>query len=651
MKKILLILLAILALATGSSTAISSASASTPPASGKVTFTVGTPVNLDLGCVETAPLIVWFDSGYLPTGLVMNPYTGLVTGTPTESGTFFVGGYNCGSSSGQIEDRAYSLTFIINPIPTTPAPFLEVHNVNKENCSLYFGYSFPVITDPGSVFISWENQDGTAMTSNSASNRVYYAGQIYGQTIAISELNALANQVGIQGSYSGNEPYKCGDTLTVTVGYQFQGAPVATQTVAGVIVDKPSVLPVAGGAPTQKLIPLNNDSCEFRVLATLPSAAKPGTARIGINSPGEVVNQVSFIISDQKASGLIDFTFDPGTLSNGPINMSGLGSEDYRVSSPWACGSTLYISVDYYDLQGNYWSSTLSPETNVFGVTPTRPTVGPGIGDFVISAIQSDVGACSINVTAHVPFGTTSGPLGMDIYELEGSNLISGVYNLEMPIPSDGILTSTLSFASKADMSASWPLTDDQKILDDVRDCTGTYRVVLDTIGGVLAETLVTLGQLMPSCNAGSVQVNHRCQAVDRGFYTTELNSIYPIACPFGMTTATTASKSLNDCYKPMDQTIAGFKAPKAMKFKGTTNLAVITNTKAISNFRVTGPCTAKLANIVTKVKGKKVTTKMLKVTAGKKAGMCSVALTSEPSGRYFPLDKVIKIKVSKTGK
>jgi hypothetical protein len=87
------------------------------------------------------------------------------------------------------------------------------------------------------------------------------------------------------------------------------------------------------------------------------------------------------------------------------------------------------------------------------------------------------------------------------------------------------------------------------------------------------------------------------------------------------------------------------------MKFKGTTNLAVITNTKAISNFRVTGPCTAKLANIVTKVKGKKVTTKMLKVTAGKKAGMCSVALTSEPSGRYFPLDKVIKIKVSKTGK
>jgi hypothetical protein len=41
----------------------------------------------------------------------------------------------------------------------------------------------------------------------------------------------------------------------------------------------------------------------------------------------------------------------------------------------------------------------------------------------------------------------------------------------------------------------------------------------------------------------------------------------------------------------------------------------------------------------------------MLKVTAGKKAGNCSVTLTSQAKGKYLAMSKPIKIKVSKTGK
>jgi hypothetical protein len=117
------------------------------------------------------------------------------------------------------------------------------------------------------------------------------------------------------------------------------------------------------------------------------------------------------------------------------------------------------------------------------------------------------------------------------------------------------------------------------------------------------------------------------------------------------MTTATTASKSVNDCYKPIAQTIASFKAPKSLKFSGTTNLAITTNSKALATYKVTGPCTAKVANITTKVKGKKVITKMLKVTAGKKAGNCSVTLTAQAKDKYLAMSKPVKIKVSKTGK
>jgi hypothetical protein len=616
-----------------------------------IVYTVGDTVSLDLGCGENDVTNVYYQNGQLPDGLTMSNL-GLVTGIPTTPGTFTISGYHCSYNGGWYAGYipSASVTFQINAVPT-PTPILVAHSLNTQDCSFYVGMLFTVLPDDGTVYTEASNQAGTVLRS--ILSGPFTVNQMREGAITIEDLNNQANSPGFQGSLTGNVPFQCGDTLSITVGYQFQGAPVATQTVAGIIVDKPSVLPLAGGAPTQKLIPLNNDACEFRVLATLPSAPTPGSTHITINLPGQETNQLTFTISDQTASGLMDFTFSPETLSSGYINLTGIASEDYQVSSAWACGSTIYVNVDYRDLLGNYWSSTWSPQTNVFGVTPTRPSSGPVNTDFSISATQSSVGACSINVTAHVPDGTTSGPMGMGVTELEGTDWISGVYNLEMPITANGILTSTLSFTSKADMSANWVLTDEQRVLPEVRDCTGTFRVVLDTIGGVLAETVVTLGELMPSCNAGSTldQEQRRCSPVERGFYTTELNSSTAIACPAGMTTATTASKSVNDCYKPIVQSIVGLKAPKALKFKGTVNLPLITNTKALAWFRVTGPCTAKLANIITKVKGKNVTTKMLKVTAGKKAGICLVDLTAPTSGKYLDLKKVVQIKVSKTGK
>jgi len=117
------------------------------------------------------------------------------------------------------------------------------------------------------------------------------------------------------------------------------------------------------------------------------------------------------------------------------------------------------------------------------------------------------------------------------------------------------------------------------------------------------------------------------------------------------MTTASPASKSINDCYKPLAQSVTGLKAPKALKYGTSTNLAITTNTKALAKYKVTGPCTAKVANVTTKVKGKKVTTKMLKVTASKKSGTCSVTLTSEAKDKYLAMSKPLRIKVSKTGK
>jgi cytochrome b involved in lipid metabolism len=193
---------------------------------------------------------------------------------------------------------------------------------------------------------------------------------------------------------------------------------------------------------------------------------------------------------------------------------------------------------------------------------------------------------------------------------------------------------------------------DGTAIFNNMHGGAAAQAIILSTYKiGVLGAPPVT------SCFAGYfVNVSQNsCAPAPVGYFVTSEASAAGVTsatpCPAGMTTATTASKSVNDCYKPIVQSIVGFKAPKGLKFNGTTNLALITNTKTVSAFTVAGPCTAKLTNVVTKVKGKKVTTKMLKVTAGKKAGTCSIKLTSPTTGKYLGLSKAVKIKVSKTGK
>ncbi|NBQ97412.1 MAG: hypothetical protein EBU12_04120, partial [Microbacteriaceae bacterium] len=602
-----------------------------------IVYTVGDTVSFDLGCGENDVTNVYYQNGQLPDGLTMSNL-GLVTGIPTTTGTFTLSGYYCsyngGSYAGFIPSA--TVTFQINAV-VTPVPTVLAHSLNTETCSFYFAYMFPVTPDFGTTFTKLENQSGTVIVGTLPADQLN-GNFLYSGTSTLAQINDLPNQAGWVGTFTGN-PFQCGDTITFSAGYQYKGAPVATSSVQNVVVDKPSQPATTGGAPIQKLINLNNADCQFRILSTLPTTPLPGSTKISINSYHESgqVDQLTLTIADSVAAGVMDFTFDPTQLSNGPIDVAGVASEDYQVSTSWQCGSTLYVSVEYRDLLDNYWSSTWAPQlqTDGFGITPTRPeTSTPQNQEFSISAVQSNIGDCSISVVASLP--DDARPVAIAITNTENNDWISGVIVYDS-VSTNGVITANLSFASKDDIYASVPVADENKIFEEGQGCSGTFRAIIDSPGGILTSTLFTLGETMPTCNAGSTldEEERRCTPVERGYYTTELNSTTPIACPPGMTTATTASKSVNDCYKPIVQSIVGFKAPKALKFNGTTNLALITNTKAVSAFTVTGPCTAKLANVVTKVKGKKVTTKMLKVTAGKKAGTCSINFTSPTTGKY----------------
>jgi hypothetical protein len=121
--------------------------------------------------------------------------------------------------------------------------------------------------------------------------------------------------------------------------------------------------------------------------------------------------------------------------------------------------------------------------------------------------------------------------------------------------------------------------------------------------------------------------------------------------CSKGFTTATTGATSASACYKQLTQVLTGFKAPKALKFSAKTTLIATTTAKAVTKFKTTGPCSAKIVTVTTKVKGKKVSSKVLSVTASKKAGTCKIVQTSAEVGKYAGLTKITSIKISKTGK
>jgi hypothetical protein len=601
-------------------------------------YEVGETVFLDLGCGPKTN-VVSFNAGSLPPGLTMDA-TGLVTGQPTTSGMYYIGGYSCLDTDGvTTDDPTWTLDFNIGVLAGTP--MLAAHGLNNVDCELYLGAAFPSTQD-GPPFLEITNQSGSVLrlSLGDGANTVPEFTLIE-KTFSPSAMTDLASYK--QGSTLVGDGFQCGDTLSVTVGYQKSGSPVATKTVSGVVIAKPAPqVGQVGSEPDLRVINLNNADCEFRVIGKLPTTPSPGSTHLLI---GSVFSSYDMILDDSYASNFIDVTLNPTDLENSIASRPDAFASYFKNisnESDFACGGLFQINLDYDDLAGNHWTSTQNQ-------TPTKPEEVSN-NTFSISAGQSNLGRCNVSVIISSP--DNARPIAVGITDGNSTQILAGVI-IRDQASNNGLIGINISLRSKDETSASVTIADEDKILEGTPSCSGTYQAIIDSMGGVLAATVFTLTDPLPTCNAGSIREEERarCTPVERGFYTTELNSTVAITCPAGMTTATTASKSINDCYKPIVQSIVGFKSPKALKFSGTTNLAVITNTKAISDFTVAGPCTAKLTNITSKVKGKKVTTKMLKVTAGKKAGTCTIHLNSPSTGKYLDLRQVVQIKVSKAGK
>jgi cytochrome b involved in lipid metabolism len=192
---------------------------------------------------------------------------------------------------------------------------------------------------------------------------------------------------------------------------------------------------------------------------------------------------------------------------------------------------------------------------------------------------------------------------------------------------------------------------DGTSIFDNKHGGSSSQALILSTYKiGVLAKPVVK------TCTAGNFYSDalSKCTPAPKAYFVTAISSAAGVtsatACPAGYTTLTTGSTKSSDCYKPIAQTITGFSAPKAMKYKAVSYLPITTNTKAIATAKTTGACSAQTVNVVTTVKGKKVTTRKLKVTASTRAGTCKITLISPAKDKYVAMSKPVNIKVSKTG-
>jgi cytochrome b involved in lipid metabolism len=193
---------------------------------------------------------------------------------------------------------------------------------------------------------------------------------------------------------------------------------------------------------------------------------------------------------------------------------------------------------------------------------------------------------------------------------------------------------------------------DGTAIFDNKHGGSSSQALILSTYKiGVLAKPVVK------TCTAGNFYSDSlsKCTPAPKGYFVSATSAAAGVtsatACPAGYTTLTTGSTQPSDCYKPIAQTITGFSAPKAMKYKAVSYLPITTNSKAIATAKATGACSAQAVNVVTTVKGKKVTNRKLKVTTSTKAGTCKITLTSPAKGKYLGLTKTVQIKVSNSGR
>lgn len=603
------------------------------------TLTIGVPVDTYIGCTASQPgevvslyNIYTYNGESWPPGLSYDSATGHLTGTPNQIGTWTPPVIACQSNVDGLWNHWSYAWNVVNAV--TPAPFLSVTNLNDNFCNIrVVGLLRATPTSGATKLTLTEGAKSIELTL-----RDYAIDEVIDLTIPLdgATLGQFAmSSTDILGTTGDAAPFNCSSTVQVTLATaSAPSEPSSATAEVQVSSDVPHYTPT----PSVQLVDLKTKTCMMQVIASLPVSNDAGTLVASItNGDAEVIATSP----DHEGGEVFLQEFSLQKLAAGDI--SDLENLDNVSLNPgisgFNCGDTVWVTFSY-QYRGNPSASGTSEH-----VTQTSPVSLPSKPGLSLYSNRDAV--CSITVVVNIPQDADQGTsVDLMVGSMDGAYVIE-LTGLTAGVPAVLVLPLNDMPSFNSDYAQN-----SYELQGAAPRCGMVLAGGSMMVNGVTYDADVASVEAAISCNPGRYSTDEGvCAPATIGHYVNSNGARSQQTCPTGKTTLITGATSINDCLKMVTPTITALKAPKAVKFASKTLLVTKLSSGGAAKVTASGACTAKVTNIITKVKNKKVSTPGVAVTAKKTAGTCTLTFRSNANGLIQAYAKTIKVKVSKTGK
>jgi hypothetical protein len=427
-------------------------------------------------------------------------------------------------------------------------------------------------------------------------------------------------------------------------------------------------------APSITATSLNNPNCDLRIVGSLPATPDAGSVSLTLSN---TFGAFSFTLKNYAASELIDITvgaLDVTTLSQNANVVSAVPSPDSDANF-CETAATATLSYQYAGAPAAHASAAV--------VVPTQLNTRPSVK---VTALNDS--ACTIRIDANYPSVRSGERVTFYVAtESFGYNFVfTGIHSGQLFSTEVSLFDVEGTASPDMETFGSW---------GDAPNCDSHWWLVNSVTTDAYGTQVGSTGQVMPHlpaaagdpCEPGTYSMTGTVPCIDAepgyyvdqlgaqsatpcnvGFFSSTAKSVVcapaPLgtfvavtgatsatACPTGMVTYLTASRSIHECYTLRAQTVKGIKILKTYKYAAKIYTQMTTDGGQSLTAVASGACTVARAKLTLKVKGKNTQVDRFLVTAGKKAGSCTVTFTQPGDDTYKPLTVVKTFKVSKTGK
>jgi hypothetical protein len=307
------------------------------------------------GACETLPEgssgpVTYAIDGTLPTGIGLNPNTGVITGIFEEAGTWVMTGqthcYFTGSNGNQ-SGAGYptNATFVVYPEPAdeTPTPFLSVNSNGGPNCELQIVGEFPEAQDPGTGVLYIESDGGVIEISlvSQAADTPF--------TLIVPLNDWRPGDDPLIASWDRDGEVRCSSEIDFRLGYRYRTAPFEFAEVNNIYATFD-----LGVSPHITSLPFGDSYCSVYLTGRFLRSGDLGTKpTVTVQSEtGEVtvmptVDRQGRFFVRIPLDDIREFSFSDGALVlNGPV--PSCGEEMGARASIWVGGEELTSWSDAY---------------------------------------------------------------------------------------------------------------------------------------------------------------------------------------------------------------------------------------------------------------------------------------------------------------